>query len=403
MRSMATVALSMVGHPFLGLFFHWIGGLASASFYIPYRGVRKWAWETYWLVGGFFSWIIAPWLLAGLMTHDLADVLRETSASTLFWTYLFGCLWGLGGLTFGLTMRYLGISLGMAVALGYCAAFGTLMPPVFNAIFVPHAVPLSQVFGTASGMVILTGVGICLVGIAVSGMAGMTKERRMSAKEKRAVIKEFDFKKGILVATFSGVMSACFSYGLAAGEPIKELTLQHGTPALWQGLPVLVIVLLGGFTTNFIWCLFLNLRNHTGGQYLALQAENLPQNSPVLETAFDAPGEEMARSAKLSFAEPARVPLGLNYLFCAIAGVTWYLQFFFYTMGESQMGRYKFSSWTLHMASIIIFSSLWGLALKEWQGAGPRAMTFLLLSLLLLVLSTVVVGYGNYLGISPHS
>jgi L-rhamnose-H+ transport protein len=380
----------MTSNPFLGLLFHWIGGLASASFYIPYRGVKKWAWETYWLVGGFFSWIIAPWILASLLTHDLMAVLSEASASTLFWTYFFGVLWGTGGLTFGLTMRYLGISLGMAVALGFCAAFGTLMPPIFNGEFG------SKVLGTNSGLVILLGVGVCLAGIAVSGLAGMTKEREMSEEAKRAVIKEFNFKKGVIVATFSGVMSACFSYGLAAGEPIKALTLQHGTAPLWQGLPVLVVVLLGGFTTNFIWCVVLNVRNRTGGQYFGSQIQAM-SSGPRIETAIDAPGEEMARQARLSSLEPAQAPLALNYLFCAIAGVTWYFQFFFYTMGESQMGQYKFSSWTLHMASIIIFSTLWGLALSEWKGASRRAMTFLVLSLAVLVGSTVIIGYGNYL------
>jgi L-rhamnose-H+ transport protein len=378
-----------MGNPFLGVVFHWIGGLASASFYIPYRGVQKWAWETYWLVGGFFSWIIAPWILGLFMTHDLLAVLAETSLTTLFWTYFFGVLWGIGGLTFGLTMRYLGISLGMAVALGFCAAFGTLMPPIFNGEF------FSKVLGTNSGLVILLGVGICLAGIGVSGMAGMTKEREMSLEQKRAVIKEFNFKKGILVAIFSGIMSACFSYGLEAGEPIKALTLKHGTAALWQGLPVLVVVLLGGFTTNFIWCVCLNIRNRTGGQYFGFE---LDRKTPVqkLETLLEAPGEEMAEQAILPV--PARSSMSLNYLLCALAGVTWYFQFFFYTMGESQMGQYKFSSWTLHMASIIIFSTLWGLALKEWRGASARAMTFLILSLVVLVGSTIIIGYGNYLG-----
>jgi L-rhamnose-H+ transport protein len=245
-------------------------------------------------------------------------------------------------------------------------------------------------------MTILLGVGVCLAGIGVSGTAGMTKEREMSDLQKRAVIKEFNFKKGILVATFSGVMSACFSYGLAAGEPIKTLTLKHGTAPLWQGLPVLVIVLLGGFTTNFIWCVTLNIRNRTGGQYFS-SASHGSASGPVLETATDAPGEEMAREAELPLVEPTRVPVALNYLLCAVAGITWYFQFFFYTMGESQMGQYKFSSWTLHMASIIIFSTLWGLALKEWRGASSRAMTFLILSLAVLVGSTVIIGYGNYL------
>src|SRR5271156_4990726 len=167
----------MAPNPLLGVFFHWLGGLASASFYIPYRGVRRWAWETYWLVGGFFSWIVAPWLLALLMTRDLFWVLREASPSTLFWTYFFGVLWGTGGLTFGLTMRYLGISLGMAIALGFCAAFGTLVPPIFAALFAPDSPSLSQVFGTSSGLFILLGVLVCLAGIGVSGMAGRSKEK----------------------------------------------------------------------------------------------------------------------------------------------------------------------------------------------------------------------------------
>jgi L-rhamnose-H+ transport protein len=385
----------MGSNPFLGLVFHWIGGLASASFYIPYRGVKNWSWETYWLVGGFFSWVIAPFLFAQFMTHDLFAVLGAATASTLFWTYFFGCLWGLGGLTFGLTMRYLGMSLGMALALGYCAAFGTLIPPLFRGEF------MTKVLGTSSGLVILLGVGVCLAGIAVAGLAGMTKEQKMSAQEKKVAIKEFNFKKGILVATFAGVMSSCFSFGLAAGDPIKEITRNHGTAALWQGLPVLVVILLGGFTTNFIWCVFLNIRHRSGGQYFGAQLPAAPEGDyPILETTTDAPAEEMARRSGLNFPASSGHSLPLNYLLCALAGVMWYFQFFFYTMGESQMGRYKFSSWTLHMASIIIFSSLWGLALKEWKGAGPRAMTFLFLGLLILVASTVIIGYGNYLDVA---
>ena len=384
----------MSPNPLLGLVFHWIGGLASASFYIPYRGVRNWAWETYWLVGGFFSWIIAPWSLALFMTNDLLKVLTEASPATLFWTYFFGVLWGIGGLTFGLTMRYLGISLGMAVALGFCAAFGTLIPPIYHGTFA------TTILGSNSGLVILLGVGVCLAGIGVSGAAGMTKENEMSLEEKRAVIKEFNFKKGILIATLSGVMSACFSFALDAGTPIKELTLNHGTRELWQGLPVLVVVLAGGFTTNFIWCVYLNIANRTGGQYFAPTAITPAHESIILESVTDAPAEEMALQSDLD-ASPlpsSNVPLVANYLLCAAAGVCWYFQFFFYTMGESQMGQYKFSSWTLHMASIIIFSTLWGLALKEWRGASARAMTFLVLSLAVLVGSTIIIGYGNYLG-----
>ncbi|MGD0868970.1 MAG: L-rhamnose/proton symporter RhaT [Bryobacteraceae bacterium] len=357
----------MTPNPLIGVIFHWLGGLASGSFYVPFRGVKRWSWETYWLVGGFFSWIIAPWVLGTIMTNDLPAVLRETPGSTILWCYFWGLLWGLGGLTFGLTMRYLGMSLGMAMVLGYCAAFGTLMPPIFDGVFA------TSVLGTVSGRVILFGVAVCLGGIACAGKAGMSKEKEMSAAEKQEVIKEFNLKKGVVVATFSGVMSACFSYGLRAGDPIKALTLRHGTTTLWQGLPVLVVVLLGGFTTNCIWCVALNIRNKSGGQYFS------------------------------GGREPERAPMGWNYFFSALAGTTWYFQFFFYTMGETQMGRYKFSSWTLHMASIIIFSSLWGIGLHEWRGASTRTKMWLTAALVVLVASTMIVGYGNYLGTTVAS
>jgi L-rhamnose-H+ transport protein len=381
-------------NPVLGVFFHWLGGLASASFYVPYRGVRRWSWETYWLVGGLFSWIIAPWILAVGLTRDLFQVLSETPGSTIFWVILFGLLWGVGGLTFGLTMRYLGLSLGMAVVLGLCAAFGTLMPPIFSGVF------FSQVLGTLSGRVILAGVFVCLLGIAAAGVAGIYKERQMSDEQKKAVIKEFDLRKGLAVATLSGVMSACFAYGLAAGRPIKALTLMHGTPTLWQGLPVLVMVLIGGFTTNFIWCLALNVRNKTGFQYFTSSPEKYKAitDEPILETAIDAPSREIVEQIpSVMPVDQKSVPMVANYLLCALAGTTWYFQFFFYTMGETQMGKYGFSSWTLHMASIIIFSTLWGLGFKEWRGAGAPAMRFLRLALFLLVGSTMVVGYGNFL------
>jgi L-rhamnose-H+ transport protein len=306
-------------------------------------------------------------------------------------------------------MRYLGMSLGMAVALGYTAAFGTLMPPIFRGVFA------SEVLGTHSGLVILGGVAVCLLGIAFAGAAGVSKEREMSTEQKRTSIKEFDLKKGLLVATFSGVMSACFAYGLAAGDPIKAITIQHGTPVLWQGLPVLVVVLAGGFTTNFVWCIILNIRNRTGYQYFESEIRGqIParREEHILETATDAPAEEMAVAvavvqntvvrAPVVKAPVVKAPMLANYLFSALAGTTWYMQFFFYTMGETQMGRYKFSSWTLHMASIIIFSTLWGIGLNEWKGAGGRTRLLVAFSLLVLVSSTVVVGYGNYIGGSSH-
>lgn len=384
-----------MANPFLGVFFHWLGGLASGSFYVPYRGVKKWSWETYWLVGGFFSWIICPWLLASVMTSDLLGVLRQQSWGTLWWTYFFGAMWGFGGLTFGLTMRYLGMSLGMGVALGYCAAFGTLLPPVFK-VFIPTIpVPetIVQIASTVPGQVTLGGVLVCLIGIGVAALAGFTKEKEMPEAEKKKVIKEFNFTKGILVATFSGIMSACFSFALTAGNPIGEASAAAGTSTLWTGLPKLVVVLLGGFTTNFLWCTLLNIKNRTGYQYLASHVR-------VEHAGLKPPGNEPAATAdtvtKVSQAD-LKVPKLSNYLFSALAGTTWYLQFFFYTMGETQMGKFGFASWTLHMASIIIFSTMWGWILHEWRGASKKAHGLIAAGIATLILSTIIIGYGTYL------
>jgi L-rhamnose-H+ transport protein len=291
------------------------------------------------------------------------------------------------------------MSLGMAMALGYCATFGTLMPPIFHGEFA------SKVLHTTSGQVILIGLLVCLLGIAVAGMAGISKGREMSEAQKKATIKEFNFLKGVLVATFSGIMSASFSYGLDAAAPIALISRSHGTRELWTGLPKLCVVLLGGFTTNFLWCLLLNIRNRTSYQYFSPQTRPpspLSENETIIETAVDAPSEEMVKQPpKPGPSNSSQVPMLTNYFFSALAGTTWYMQFFFYTMGETQMGEYKFSSWTLHMASIIIFSSLWGIALKEWKGASLFTKGLLGLGLFMLVFSTIIVGFGNYLAAKP--
>ena len=349
---------------FLGVILFLIGGFVSASFYIPYGRVKKWSWETYWLVGGFFSWIIAPWVLACVMMPkgvSIFDILGNAPVSSLAWSCAFGLMWGVGGLTFGLSIRYLGISLGIAVALGYCAAFGTLVPPIV-------AGKTMEILTTAPGIATLIGVIVCLGGIAITGMAGMSKERELPPEKKQEIIKEFNFFKGIMVATFSGIMSAGMHYGFRAGEPIAKSAVDYGVAHLWQNLPVLCVILVGGFTANFIWCVGLNIKNRSGGEYI-------------------------------DFSRPA---LWLsNLFFSAIAGTLWYTQFFFYSMGETKIGEYKFSSWTLFMASIIIFSSCWGVVLHEWRGSSNRTYRLLCLGLAVLVLSMIIVGYGNYLKISP--
>jgi L-rhamnose-H+ transport protein len=215
----------------------------------------------------------------------------------------------------------------------------------------------------------------------------------MPEEEKKKAIAEFNFRKGIVVATFCGILSACFSFGLTAAAPIGVASAACGTGTFWTGLPKLVVVLLGGFTTNFIWCLVLNLKNRTGYQYFSKECR------PEHAHESGAGGSEHGGGAaqKGSASSDLRIPILRNYLFCILAGVTWYFQFFFYTMGESRMGSFSFASWTLHMASIIIFSTIWGWTFHEWRGASKKAHALIGAGVALLILSTVVIGIGTWM------
>lgn len=341
----------------LGVLLCVLGGLAGATFYLPFKGVRRWAWESYWFVYGVVALIVVPWALALAVSPNLIPVLKATPPWLLGVCYLFGAMWGVGGLTWGLMIRYLGVGLGLAIGCGLCASVGTLVPPLFTG-------KAAMLVSTAPGLASLAGILIAVAGIAVTGAAGMSKERELSEEAKRRSVAEFNFPKGLAIAILSGVMSAGMFFGISAGKQIEDLsqTIEPHTPALWQGIPVLVVVLAGGATVNLIWCLLLNKKNRTGGDYCKSDA-----------------------------------PLVTNYLCSAAAGVLWYLQFVTLTIGKNYMGKYAFNSWALLMSSMIIFSTICGIALAEWKGCSGRTKTLLAAGLAILVVSVLMIGYGNYL------
>jgi L-rhamnose-H+ transport protein len=343
----------------LGVLFHFIGGFASGSFYLPFKRVRGWSWESYWIIGGVFSWLIAPWMAAVFTVPHFVDIIRTTPANILFWTYFMGLLWGVGGLTFGLSMRYLGLSLGMSVSLGFCAVFGALIPPVYRDILGLSGERFSSMAATNGGRLILLGVAVCLLGIAGCGWAGLLKERGVSESIKRRSILEFHLRKGLLVATASGVLSACFSFGIQAGQSMAIVATERGANPLFQNNVVYIVLLWGGLTTNLAWCMVLNARNHTFADY-----DN--------------------RSA----------PLARNYCLSALAGIIWFLQFFFYGMGASKLSNGA-SSWILHMAFIILISNVWGLILGEWVGVRRRTFAIVVGSVVTILISVLMVGYGT--------
>jgi L-rhamnose-H+ transport protein len=342
----------------LGVLLCVLGGLAGATFYLPFKGVRRWAWESYWFVYGVVALILVPWALAFTVSPNLIPVLKATPPWLLAVCYLFGAMWGVGGLTWGLMIRYLGVGLGLAIGCGLCASVGTLVPPLFSG-------KAAELVSTAPGIASLVGILVAVAGIAVTGAAGMSKERELPEEVKRQSVAEFNFPKGLLIAILSGVMSAGMFFGISAGAQIEALSqqIEPVTPALWQGVPVLVVVLAGGATVNLIWCLLLNAKNHTGGDYCK-----------------------------------ADTPLVVNYLCSAAAGVLWYLQFVTLTIGKNYMGKYAFNSWALLMSSMIIFSTICGIALAEWRGCSGRTKTLLAAGLAILVAAVLIIGYGNYLG-----
>ena len=341
-------------NPLLGIALIALGSIGAASFYVPFKKVKKWAWESYWLSQGVAAWLIAPWIFALLTVPrgTLLDILSESPASAKLLAMLFGALWGLGGLTFGLSIRYLGVAMGQSIALGFCAAFGTLIPPI---------VAGDNLFGSTAGILTLIGVAICLTGIVIIGYAGSLKNRNLSEEERKAAVKEFALKKGLVIAIFAGIMSACFNYGFVTGKPINEVARQYGTNELFLSNPTLIFILLGGFITNCIYCLYLNIKNKTGKDYFSVDARTLLN----------------------------------NIFFTFLAGLLWFLQFHFFGMGKSMLpeGMMVFS-WSILMALNISFSNIWGIILKEWKGVGSKTMVVLIIGIIVLILSTFVVNLG---------
>ena len=353
---------------FLGIFWHLLGGVASGSFYIPYKKVKGWSWESYWLAGGLFSWLIIPPLAAWLTIPGFTAIIAEASFDTLFWTFFWGVLWGVGGLMYGLGMRYLGMSLGNSVLLGFTSAFGALAPPIYYDLAnTPGKITFTMLISTTWGAVVLTGVVLCLLGIFICGKAGYQKEKELPDEKKKASVQEFNLRKGLIVCILSGILSAGFNYGIEAGAPLAETANaiwksahpEESINFLFRNNVIYVVLLWGGLTTNFIWCMVLNARNRSFPDYTN-----------------------------------KKTPLLKNYLFCALAGTTWFLQFLFYGMGESKLGN-SASSWILHMAFIILVANFWGFALKEWSGVSRKTRNTIILGIALIILAVITVGYGN--------
>ena len=346
---------------FLGIIFHSIGGFSSGSFYMPFKKVKDWAWESYWIVGGFFSWLIVPPIAAYLTIPNFVDIIITASPTIKAFTFLMGLIWGVGGLTYGLGVRYLGMSLGNSIILGFCSAFGALVPSVYYDLYPTEGkISFTDMLSNPGGRLVLAGVLVCLIGIAISGKAGILKEKDFATGHEDKD-KEFSLVKGLIIAVISGILSSFFNYGIEAGKPMAETAVNYGCNPLFQNNVTYIVLMWGGLTTNFIWCMYLNFKNKTFSDYTN-----------------------------------TKTPIARNVLYSGIAGTMWFLQFFFYGMGESKLGNGA-SSWILHMATIILTANFWGFYLKEWSGVSKRTLRTFGWGIALIMLSIVLVGIGNSL------
>ena len=326
----------------IGLLIIAVGAFCQSSSYVPINKIKSWSWESYWLVQGVFAWLIFP--IAGAMLavpegESLWALYAAHPRESLL-TALFGVLWGVGGLTFGLSMRYLGVALGQSLALGTCAGLGTILTP----LLLGRAADLTTA--------VVAGVVVTLIGIAIIGVAGHMKSQSLSEEEKRKAVKDFNFTKGIAVALLAGFMSACFNIGLGFGE---QLNFGEQTADIFMTLPATFMVTLGGFMTNAIYCLYQNGRNKSFSDYKqgSLWANNL--------------------------------------LFCALAGVLWYSQFFGLSLGKgflTDSPALLTFSWCILMALNVVFSNVWGIILKEWKGCSRKTIVVLVAGILVLVISS---------------
>lgn len=334
----------------LGLLIIGLGSFGQSSSYVPINKVKNWSWECFWLMQGIFAWLVFP-LLGALVAlpegHSLIDVWAAAGGGV--WKAIgYGVLWGIGGLTFGLSMRYLGVALGQSLSLGTCSAFGTLIP----------AILAGQDLFSGDGLILLIGVSIAIAGIAIIGYAGALKSRNMTEEEKRKAVKDFALKKGILIALLAGVMSACFNLGLDAGAPIKAYLVEAGASALLVLNPVILLVTIGGFLTNACYCFYQNYKNDTFRDYTSISAANWIN----------------------------------NLMFCTLAGVLWYSQFFGLGIGQSffEPGSVMMAfSWSILMSLNVLFSNIWGIVLKEWKGTGTKTIVVLVAGLFVLIASIV--------------
>lgn len=339
----------------LGILLIATGAFSAGSFAVPFGKIKGWKWETYWMVFSLGAYIIMPLIACLVFTPDFLAIIRSTPLETILLVFILGGVYGVGNLSFGLALRYLGLSLGYALSLGLMLAIGTLVPPIIDG-------RLQLMIESYGGKLLLAGIAVAAVGIAFSAWAGITKDKSVTLEKKQESVSEFNLGKGILAALLVGVTGSAMALGFEQGLPISDFAEQSGIDPLFSMMPVYLMLLSGTFVSTLIWCFFLGFRNKSVKNYVS------------------------AKTGKT---------LALNYGFALLSGLLWFSQFIFYGMGKSKMGPFTFTSWGILMALTIGFASVWGLIRGEWKGAPARVYVIMALSLIILIVASFIIGISG--------
>ena len=342
---------------FAGLLLISAGAFSAGSFAIPFGKIRDWKWETYWFVYSFGAYTLFPLIACIIFTPDFISIYRRVPSEVLIRVFLLGAVYGIGNLSFGLSLRYLGISLGYALSLGLILALGTLIPPLIDG-------RLKIMIESSGGSLLIAGVAVACCGIALSGIAGYLKDRKTEGSEKQNANPEFNFVKGVFASVLVAVTGSAMSLGMEQGMPVAEYFEKSGANPLFTTIPVMLLLLSGTLVTTIIWCLSLGIRNRSLGDYLKV---------------------------------PTPKAIRGNYLFSLSAGLLWFMQFIFYGMGKSKMGPFTFTSWGILVGLTIVFATLWGLYRKEWKGVSTKIYIVMVLSMLIIILSSYLIGISGSL------
>ena len=344
-------------NPIIGTGIHAIGGISASTCYLPFHKTMKWSWGTFWLVQALFAWLLMPVVIGLLTVPGFFSILSDAPAKAFWGAFLFGAIYGFGGMSFGFAIRHIGYSLTYTIAIGISAVLGTVIPLLIFGGIMDH-------FSKPGGIIVLTGMITSIIGVGLCGLAGFKKEKDINAMKGKST--NFNMLAGLILAIIGGVLSGIFNVSLEFGQPIADLAAERGAEH-FEGNAKLVVSTAGCFLVNLIWFLVAGIRQNTLKEFTS-------------KTGI--PSGQMFK----------------NFFWSAFAGTLWCFQFFFYGLGHVKMGYFKFASWVLHMSMLIFFSYIVGVIMKEWKNVKSGTYIILVIALLTLVISFIITAYGSFIG-----